>query len=53
MGGSRNEIPTYSIYVSYLEEILQFLDNIEPSEENLDELTRAIQITQRVLNEYK
>lgn len=52
MGAVRgNEIPTHTIYINYLNEILLLLDNIEPSEENIEELTQAKQITQRVLDE--
>lgn len=46
-----NEIPTHTIYINYLNEILLLLGNIEPSEENLEELMQAKQITQRVLDE--
>ncbi|ATP40868.1 polyphosphate kinase [Solibacillus sp. R5-41] len=52
MGAVRgNEIPTHTIYIKYLNEILLLLGNIEPSQENLEELTQAKQITQRVLDE--
>ncbi|MEK4385802.1 polyphosphate kinase [Solibacillus sp. FSL W7-1464] len=52
MGAVRgNEIPTHTMYINYLNEILLLLGNIEPSEENIEELTQAKQIAQRVLDE--